>query len=101
MEVVADYTYLDVKFRPSGLFRSACTRLVGQAKRALFMLRTICNQRSVKIALHLFESLVVPILAYGGEACGPFFVKDWVDAFEYSCDTFESETIAIKFYKSI
>lgn len=36
LDIVGDYVYLGINFRPSGVFMSACARLQEQARKALF-----------------------------------------------------------------
>lgn len=102
LEVVSDYVYLGINFKPSGVFTSACYRLMDSARRAMFKIRSFCYGAPISVALSLFDCLVSPIITYGGEIWSPYLFKKLnTDNFKSICDKFIGETLAIKFYRSI
>ena len=73
IEVVFEYKYLGIIFTYNGNFNKAKKYLFDQATRAMYAL--ISKSRKLQnlpidIQLHLFDSLVVPILLYGCEIWG-------------------------------
>ena len=68
-EIVDSYSYLRLVMNYNGSFVKAKSKLIDQARRALFVVyRHIKNQPiSVDFQLTLFDSLVEPILLYGSE----------------------------------
>jgi hypothetical protein len=68
-EIVDSYSYLRLVMNYNGSFVKAKSKLIDQARRALFVVyRHIKNQPiSVDLQLTLFDSLVEPILLYGSE----------------------------------
>ena len=72
IEIVDSYLYLGLIMNYNGSFVKAKTKLINQARRALFAVyRRIKNQPiPVDLQLKLFESLVEPILLYGSEVWG-------------------------------
>lgn len=102
LELVTDYVYLGINFNATGSFTNACARLVELARRATFKLRSICGDAPVHLYLTLFDSLVLPILLYGVELWGPFFLRNVNELnFKRTCDKFPGESVALKFYRSI
>lgn len=104
LEVVSDYVYLGINFKPSGVFTSACYRLMDSARRAMFKIRSFCYGAPITVALSLFDCLVVPILTYGSEVWSPYLfskLNSESDNYKSICDKFVGETLALKFYKSI
>ena len=70
IEIVDSYSYLRLVMKYNGSFVKAKSKLIDQARRALFVViyRHIKIQRiSVDLQLKLFDSLVEPILLYGSE----------------------------------
>lgn len=72
IDVVFEYKYLGIVFNYNGSFVKAKKHLVDQATRAMFALITKARQLClpIDIQLHLFDSLVMPILLYGCEIWG-------------------------------
>lgn len=100
IEIVSDYVYLGINFKPSGSFASACARLKDQARKAMFKIRNVCSDGPVNVALCLFDSLVLPIITYGCEIWGTYFFTRLNDSnFKGICDKFDGEGLAMKFYK--
>jgi hypothetical protein len=69
IEIVDSYSYLGLVMNHNGSFVKAKSKLIDQARRALFAVyRRIKNQPiPVDLQLKLFDSLVEPILLYGSE----------------------------------
>ena len=70
IEIVDNYQYLGIKFKPSGSFQVAMGELFEKAKRAWFSISNVLYQHkklAVKKALQLFDSLIRPILLYAVE----------------------------------
>ena len=81
VELVSTYKYLGVIINTSGSLKPAITTLIAQAKKAIFAI--IKKSKSLhhpnpSILLHLFDSLVRPILEYGCEVWS-HAVKDEVE----------------------
>ena len=72
LEVVFYYVYLGCTFNYNGTFIKAIKRLYGVASRAMFSI--LSKSRSLHLdmdtQLHLFNSMVVPIMMYGSEVWG-------------------------------
>ena len=78
IEIVDNYQYLGIKFKPSGSFQVAMGELFEKAKRAWFSISNVLYQHkklAVKKALQLFDSLIRPILLYAVEFWLPFIVS--------------------------
>ena len=63
LEIVEEYQYLGIKFKPSGSFTFAVGELFDKANRAWFAISNILYQHkklAVKKALQLFDSLIRP-----------------------------------------
>ena len=69
LEVVDDFDYLGVRYNFNGKFAKNKKRLIDQARKAMFSLMKKSRKLSlpIDIQLHLFESMIVPILFYGSE----------------------------------
>jgi hypothetical protein len=72
LEIVEDFSYLGVLFNFNGKFYKAKKRIVEQARKAMFSVVKKSRKLNlpVSIQLHLFNSMVVPILLYGCEVWG-------------------------------
>ena len=72
IEIVDSYSYLGLITNYNGSFVKTKSKLIEQARRALFAVhRRIKNQPiPVDLQLTLFDSLVGPILLYGSEVWG-------------------------------
>ena len=72
IEIVDAYSYLGILFNFNGSFIKAKSKLVDQARKALFAVYVRIKNQSIPIDLQLklFDSLVEPILLYGAEVWG-------------------------------
>ncbi len=72
IEVKDDYIYLGTTFNYNGKYKKAITKQVAQAKRAMYSMVGKARKLGlpVDIQLHLFDSLILPILLYGCEVWG-------------------------------
>ena len=72
LDVVDDFSYLGVKFNYNGKFNKTKKYLCDQARKAMFSVfkkaRKLCL--SLDLQLHLFDSMISPILLYGSEVWG-------------------------------
>jgi hypothetical protein len=78
LEVVDQYQYLGIKFKPSGSFQFAVGDLFDKANRAWFSISNVLYQHkkmAVKKALLLFDSLIRPIFLYAVEFWLPFIIN--------------------------
>lgn len=100
IDVVQSYCYLGITFSASGSFKPACKRLCDQALKAIFKIRQLNIRNNIPTALKLFSTLIVPILTYGSEVWGPYFLKGLKkDNFLNLCDNLPAEKILIRFSK--
>ena len=75
LDIVNNYKYLGIVFRPisrydGNLFCDAFTHIANQARKAMFKILKDTKKIGMippKVALQLFNSLVVPILEYSSE----------------------------------
>ena len=77
LEIVDNYQYLGIKFKPSGSFQFAMGELFDKANRAWFAISNVLYQHkklAVKRALQLFDSLIRPIFLYAVEFWLPFVI---------------------------
>ena len=72
LEVVEDFSYLGVKFNYNGKFCKTKKYLCDQARKAMFALLKKARglKLSIDLQLHLFDSMVTPILLYSSEVWG-------------------------------
>ena len=72
VEVVFEYKYLGIVFNYNGKFNKAKKLLVDQGKRAMYALISKSRKLNlpIDIQIHLFDTLVMPILLYGCEIWG-------------------------------
>ena len=72
LEFVDDFSYLGVHFNYNGNFAKTKARLVEQARRAMFSVIQKSRKLGlpVSLQLHLFDSMIAPILLYGSEVWG-------------------------------
>ena len=72
LENMEDFSYLGIKFSCKGKFDKAKKHLCDQARKAMFSVlkkaRSLCLD--IDLQLHLFDTMVVPILLYGSEVWG-------------------------------
>ena len=69
IEIVDDFSYLGIKFNYNGKFGKTKKHLVDQARKAMFSLIRKARKLflPLDIQLHLFDSMITPILLYGAE----------------------------------
>ena len=78
IEIVDNYQYLGIKFKPSGSFQVAMGELFDKASRAWFSISNVLYQHkklAIKKALQLFDSLIRPICLYAVEFWLPFVLS--------------------------
>ena len=70
--MIDEISYLGVLFNYYGKFAKAKTILCNQARKAMFALLVNIRKMSLPldIQIHLFESMICPILLYGSEVWG-------------------------------
>ena len=91
LESVSEYKYLGIKFHCSGKFNIARSDLLERSQKAMFKLMSLFKDSKPSIAtcLHLFDSIVVPIITYGAEVCG-YRITKYHTLFKEMCnDIFE------------
>ena len=66
IEIINDYCYLGIIFTTSGSFNKASDALYDKALKAFFKFKQLHPQNNVKLAIRLFDALVVPILTCMG-----------------------------------
>ena len=77
LEVVDEYQYLGIKFKPSGTFQVAPGELLDKANRAWFSISNVLYQHkkmAVRKALLLFDSLIRPMVLYAVAFWLPFIM---------------------------
>ena len=73
IEVVSCFKYVGCVFSNSGSFKHCVNSLVASARKALFSLKRILNQKTEmlpKMQIDLFNTMVAQILHYGSEVWG-------------------------------
>ena len=72
LEIVEDFPYLGILFNYNGNFSKAKKRLVDQARRAMFSVIQKSRKLNlpVSLQLHLFDTMIAPILLYSSEVWG-------------------------------
>ncbi|XP_060563724.1 uncharacterized protein LOC132723080 [Ruditapes philippinarum] len=72
LEIVDDFSYLGVKFSYNGKFAKTKNHLLEQARKAMFSIIVKARKLDLPISMqiHLFDSMVAPILLYGSEVWG-------------------------------
>jgi hypothetical protein len=76
--------------------RAAAARMLSKAKTATFLMFRRCytmGVHNVKTQLHLFDSLVRPILNFGCEVWGPSILKDKGVATSHECETWHRSVL--------
>lgn len=78
--------YLGVWFTPRGIWTTHVDAMLGQARKALFMLRKVVFRvpnLPLKLLWHFFDTLISPVVVlYGSEIWGPTRVSPDVDRIE-------------------
>ena len=109
IEIVQHYKYLGVVFSSTGSFAKARIYLYNRALKAYFKLKGIFENilPSIDTSLHVFDHTVKPILLYGCEVWGTSNLNsasirnETMFKVEKSFENFQSEKVAMKFYKYI
>ena len=108
IDCVQSYKYLGIHFTASGSFSFAQNELYKRALKAYYKLSKdfLSFHPNVKIALHLFDHTVLPILLYGSEIWGCFnpFTSKFANKDITLCDIFQNfkcETLHLKVCKQI
>jgi hypothetical protein len=72
LEIVDQFSYLGVTFSNNGKFAQCKKQLVQKAQRAMFSVikKSRAKQLPVDVQLHLFDTMVMPIVIYGCEIWG-------------------------------
>jgi len=72
LDIVEDFSYLGIKFNYNGRLNKTTKHLSDQARKAMFSVlkksRTLFLD--IDLQLHLFDTLVTPVLLYGCEVWG-------------------------------
>ena len=55
LEIVEEYLYLGISFKPSGSFLAAVSRLTEQARKAIFKVNQVCFGAPISVCLKLFH----------------------------------------------
>ena len=100
IDLVQQYCYLGITFCASGSFKYAVNNLYDKALKAFFSLKQFDIRNNIKVALKLFQTLVMPIIRYGCEVWSPFYLNKVNDSnFIDLCEKFPMETINNKLCK--
>ena len=100
LEIVKQYCYLGIIFSSSDSFNNACSVLYDKALKAFYLLKQIEPQHSVTLSLKLFDTLVLPILSYGGVVWGPLYAhKTNLQNFMNICNYSPIEKLNVKMCK--
>ena len=101
LEEETEYKYLGINFKNSGSLKLAKHKIYQIALKAVYKIQSIIKDMNINIrtCLHLFDTLVTPILMYGSEVTCAFNVKgDSKSIFENVLKS-EQELIHIRFCK--
>ena len=71
IEIVQKYCYLGIIFSSTGNFKNACDALYDKALKAFYKFKQLHPQNNVKIALQLFDTLILPIVSYASVVWAP------------------------------
>ena len=98
LDNVTEFTYLGIKINAAGSFKPTLPHLSLKAERAIFSLNSKykISKLPVKIALHIFQSSMQPILTYGSEVWSPYLNFDYD-----KWDICSIETVQLRFIKHI
>ena len=98
--MVKDYCYLGIIFSSSGSFKNACNVLHDKALKAFYMLRQIHPNNNIKIAFNLFDTLILPILSYGGIVWAPLYANNLnANNFNTVCNNSPMEKLNVRLCK--
>ena len=82
LNLCCEYTYLGIKFTRLGNLKEAAIQLKEKAQKAWFAVRSILNSNKIhkpNLWLKLFDTMVKPILTYGGET----WIQDFTNAMDF------------------
>ena len=100
IEIAQSYCYLGLEFSASGSFNNAVSSLYVKAKGAYYSLIKLEAGNNIKVAMKLFDMLVLPIMTYAIEVWAPFYLKDLNhDNIVSICDKIPCEILNLKFCK--
>ena len=77
LDVVKEYKYLGLLLNNSGSFMKSIDNLSKRAMKAIYKVKNVIYQSGINVnsAIHLFDSLVTPILTYGCEIWGAYIIN--------------------------
>ena len=75
IDVVQSYCYLGIVFSSCGSFTRAIAALQDKARKAFFALKQIDTSQHAQLTISLFDRLVLPVMTYGIEVWGPYFIS--------------------------
>ena len=104
IEIKNSYCYLGVEISNTGSFSKAMDSLYKKSLRALFSIYAALNVYSdgntVSLFLTLFDSLVKPVLLYGGEIWGNFALKSNNNPIDKFVNKFYKTLLGVPSYTS-
>ena len=83
LNLCCEYTYLGIKFTRLGNLKEAAIQLKEKAQKAWFAVRSILNSNKIhkpNLWLKLFDTMVKPILTYGGET----WIQDFTNTMDFN-----------------
>ena len=105
IEIVQEYKYLGVIFKPSGVFSHAIKYLYNKALKAMFCVRRALKAESINTELYLtiYEHCVKPILLYCSEIRSTDFLINKAGQTEIAqrYDLLLPEKLQLRFLKSV
>jgi hypothetical protein len=100
IEICNEYSYLGIIFKPSGNFDAALKNLTDKASKALFSIQTCLSNCQVETALHIFNTLVMPILNYGCEVMSSKFIEKLTETNLFKiCEKYLPDKVQLRFAK--
>jgi hypothetical protein len=81
IETFQIYKYLGLQIHCSGKFKDTCTNLAQRASKGIFKIKRLLKGQvpPFSTCLHLFDSMIKPILCYGSDVWGAFLLTDAED----------------------
>ena len=105
IEIVQEYTYLGIIFKPSGIFSHAIKYLYNKALKAMFCVRQALKAESINTELYLtiYEHCIKPILLYCSEIWSIDFLINKAGQTEIAqrYDLLLPEKLQLRFLKSV
>ena len=105
IEIVQEYKYLGIRFKPSGVFSHAIKYLYNKALKATFCFSRAHKAESINADLYLtiYEHCVKPILLYCSEIWSIDFLINKAGQIEIAqrYDLFLPEKLQLRFLKSV